>query len=171
MQALDRAAELLDHLQTLAREEKETLDPEPTDLRTVTEAAWCVVETDGAELGVEGDTTIVADRSRFQELLENLFTNAVAHVGTDVTVRVGPLEDGGFYVADDGPGIAEDDRDDVFEMGYSTSPDGMGFGLAICEQIANAHGWVIEVDSGSDGGARFEISAVDRCNGVSPDSV
>ena len=84
-----------------------------------------------------------------------------------ITVTVGPLEtdadDGrpmrGFYVADDGTGF-DSDIDDLFEFGYTTSEDGTGFGLAIVEGIAEAHGWNVTARNGDDGGARFEISGV-----------
>jgi hypothetical protein len=61
-----------------------------------------------------------------------------------VTVTVGTLGDG-FYVADDGPGIPEDERERVFEAGYSTTESGSGFGLAIVERVADAHGWSVHV--------------------------
>jgi PAS domain S-box-containing protein len=78
-----------------------------------------------------------------------------------VTVRVGTLSDGeGFYVADDGPGIPAGERDAVFDAGYSTAEGGVGFGLAIVERVADAHGWEVRVTEGSDGGARFEVSSV-----------
>jgi signal transduction histidine kinase len=106
--------------------------------------------------------TLVADRSRLQQLFENLFSNSVAHAGVDVTVRVGLLDGrDGFYVEDDGPGIPETERSTVFEMGYTTDTDGTGFGLAICNQIADAHGWNFGVTEGRWGGARFEVSSVD----------
>ncbi|MFB6156596.1 MAG: sensor histidine kinase [Haloferacaceae archaeon] len=74
-----------------------------------------------------------------------------------VTVSVGTLDDGrGFYVADDGPGIPADERDEVFEWGYTTRSDGTGFGLAIVEHIAGLHGWTVSAAS-ADSGARFEI--------------
>jgi C4-dicarboxylate-specific signal transduction histidine kinase len=76
-----------------------------------------------------------------------------------VTVTVGALEDG-FFVEDDGPGIDSDDRDQVFDAGYSTSSEGTGFGLRIVREIADAHGWDIEVTEGTDGGARFEVRGV-----------
>jgi signal transduction histidine kinase len=82
------------------------------------------------------------------------------HDGSDVTVRVGPLDDG-FYVADDGPGIPSEDRERVFESGYSTSEDGTGFGLAIVREIADAHGWDVDVCESEAGGARFEVTAVE----------
>jgi signal transduction histidine kinase len=76
-----------------------------------------------------------------------------------VGVTVGDLPDG-FYVADDGPGIPASKRDTVFDVDYSTSDDGTGFGLRIVEQIAEAHGWTVEVTEGREGGARFEITGV-----------
>ncbi|QGX94762.1 PAS domain S-box protein [Haloplanus rallus] len=78
-----------------------------------------------------------------------------------VTVTVGDCE-GGFYVADDGPGIPEADHEAVFEAGYSTSHDGTGLGLRIVEGIATAHGWSVSVTEGADGGARFEITGVEH---------
>lgn len=60
-----------------------------------------------------------ADPDRLCELFEHLFRNAIDHVGEDVTVRVGALRDG-IYIEDDGPGIAEDIRDEVFDHGFTT---------------------------------------------------
>ena len=74
-----------------------------------------------------------------------------------VTITVGDTP-GGFYVADDGPGIPPDERADAFEMGYSTAEEGTGFGLAIVEAIAEAHGWSVAAAESEDGGARFEVS-------------
>jgi PAS domain S-box-containing protein len=177
--ALDRATDLLDDLARLAEEGSWVVDPEPVDLHEVATAAWWSVETDEATLDTEGSATVVADPRRLRQLLENLLANsvehgstgsrtpsddAVEHAGSDVAVSVGPLEgeEGLFFVEDDGPGIPEAERTEVFERGYSNDPDGTGFGLAICERIAEAHGWAIDVTDGSDGGARFEVSAVDR---------
>jgi len=84
--------------------------------------------------------------------------DAVEHGG--VTVTVGALDDG-FYVADDGPGIPPERRDEVFEAGYTTTDHGTGFGLRIVEQIAEAHGWTIGVTASDTGGARFEITGVE----------
>jgi len=78
-----------------------------------------------------------------------------------VTVTVGSLEDG-FYVADDGPGIPEADREKVFESGYSTDGDGTGLGLAIVRRIAQAHGWDVTLTTSESGGARFEFHGVER---------
>jgi PAS domain S-box-containing protein len=78
--------------------------------------------------------------------------------GSDVTVTVGAIDGGtGFYVADDGRGIPEDEREEVLEKGFTTAADGTGFGLAIVRTIVEAHGWTITVTESESGGARFEI--------------
>ena len=78
----------------------------------------------------------------------------------DVTITVGRTESG-FYVEDDGPGIPESAREQVFETGYSTAAAGTGFGLNIVRTIAEAHGWRVAVTEGSTGGARFEFTTAD----------
>lgn len=102
----------------------------------------------------------MGDRSRLQQLLENLIRNSIEHAGEEVTVTVGALEDG-FYVEDDGPGIPADERDEEFAAGHSTSEGGTGFGLRIVQQVVEAHDWSIQLTEGSDGGARFEITGVE----------
>lgn len=116
------------------------------------------VETRDAELAVEAPGSIDADRSRLASLLENLFRNAVKHGGRGVTGRVGALEDSdGFYVEDTGEGIPEDVRAEVFDKGYTTTPEGTGLGISIVEEVTNAHGWNAEIGKGEEGGARFEF--------------
>ena len=66
----------------------------------------------------------------------------------------------GFYVEDDGAGIAPEERDAVLEAGYTTAEDGTGFGLAIVRQVVDAHGWELTITDGERGGARFEITGV-----------
>lgn len=158
--ALSRMNELIDDLLMLAREGNRVSDTEPVELGGIIQDCWRTVETGEATIITEIDGDIRADRSRLQQLLENLFRNAIEHGGTDVEITVGKLKDG-FYVEDDGPGIPEDDREEAFEAGYSTSVEGTGFGLSIVEQVAEAHGWQIRVTEGSNGGARFEITDVD----------
>lgn len=92
--------------------------------------------------------------------MENLIHNAIEHAGEDVTVLVGTTETG-FYVEDDGPGIPKDERDDVFETGYSTAHDGTGLGLSIVQQITESHGWELDLTEGPMGGARFEVTDVE----------
>lgn len=160
--ALDRSQALLEDLRTLARNGETVHELDTLDLRDVVDACWRTVTMGEATLTVAVEGSIRADRSRLQQLLENLFRNAVEHGGEDVTVTVGELDTrAGFYVADDGPGIPADKRDPVFERGYTTSTNGTGFGLAIVRRIAEAHDWEVAVKESEDGGARFEITGVE----------
>lgn len=158
--SLDRMDRLIEDLLRLARHGETATETGPVSLAQVAEACWSTVDTGSATLAIESDVTLVADRSRLRQLLENLVHNAVEHGNESVTVTIGVLEDG-FFVEDDGPGIDEADRDAVFEAGYSTSPEGTGFGLSIVRGIVEAHDWEISLATGRDGGARFEITGVD----------
>jgi PAS domain S-box-containing protein len=152
----DRMEALIEDLLTLAHEGETASEFEPVELASLTESCWQNVATAKATLGIDTDRRVRADRSRLQQLFENLIRNAVEHGGEDVTVTVGELEDG-FYLEDDGPGIPAGERETVFDLGYSTAEDGTGFGLSIVERVADAHGWTIRVTDGSEGGARFEM--------------
>ncbi|WP_121823168.1 PAS domain S-box protein [Halostella salina] len=163
-QTLDRMERMIDDLLTLAHEGTLAVDREPVQLSDLSEQCWQNVRTTGAELTVESTQTILADRDRFTQLMENLFRNALDHCDDDVRVAVGDIPDG-FYVEDDGPGVPEGERDRVFDIGYTTDPDGTGIGLRIAEEIVAAHGWEIDVRAGGDGGARFEITGVEEPDG------
>jgi signal transduction histidine kinase len=159
--AHDRMATLIDDVLALARQGESVSDVQPVNLASLAEGCWRSVATESGTMAVSTDRVVYADRTQLQRLLENLFRNAVEHAGEDVTVTVGDLEDG-FYVADDGPGIPPEHRESAFETGYSTTDDGTGFGLAIVEGIADAHGWDVRLAEGSDGGARIEVTGLDR---------
>ena len=155
---LSRMESLIDDLLVLAREGQEIDEPEPVSLAAVGKNCWAMVEGKAATFIVDDDPTIGADPDRLQQLLENLFRNAVEHGGSDVTIRIGALDNtAGFYVEDDGPGIPADSRDDVFESGYTTNREGTGFGLDIVSEIVAAHDWEIALAESATGGARFEI--------------
>lgn len=156
--ALDRMDRLITDLLELARQGELVEEVEPVDLDRIARKAWDQVATDGT-LSVDVDDYMVqADPDRLVQVFQNLFQNAVDHAGPHVTIYVGLLDDNrGFYIADDGAGIPADHRDRVFERGYTTGQDGTGFGLAIVENIVEAHGWTVEVTEGRLGGARFEI--------------
>lgn len=157
--ALGRMEQMIDEMLDLARRPETTGDEEWTVFREVVEDTWKRTAPPDATLVLEDtDEEISTDPDRLIQVFRNLFRNAVEHAGDDVTVRVERTSDG-IAVEDDGPGIPEDERGDVFESGYTTN-DGTGLGLTIVEQIAEAHGWAVDIDAADDGGARFEISGM-----------
>ncbi|QAU12069.1 PAS domain S-box protein [Halorubrum sp. BOL3-1] len=158
--AHERMEALIDDLLVLAREGETVSETDPVRVADAVRGCWSTVDTADAVLSVETDLTLRADESRLRQLLENLIRNAVEHGGDDVTITAGAL-DGGFYVADDGPGIPANERDAVFDAGYSTSESGTGFGLRIVEQVADAHGWEVRAVESEAGGARFEVTGVE----------
>jgi len=158
--SLDRMDALIEDLLVLARQGGGIDETEPVPLADLAAECWTTVDTADATIAVETDAVVTADRSRLRQALENLFGNAVEHAGSDATVTVGALDDG-FYVADDGPGIDPEGRASVFEAGVSSAPDGTGFGLKIVAEVAEAHGWTVELTESEAGGARFEFRGVD----------
>lgn len=161
--ALDRMEALIQDVLALARQGQTVDETEPVTLSDIIEQCFRNVSTGGASIEIDGDGVILADPARLPEVFENLFRNSVEHGGEDVTIRVGTMRNG-FYVADDGQGIPEADRDRVFESGFSTSDEGTGFGLAIVKQIAEAHGWSVAVTESESGGARFEFTDVAKAD-------
>ncbi|WP_135821131.1 PAS domain-containing sensor histidine kinase [Halostella litorea] len=154
-----RMEELIENILMLAKQGKAIDGTEPVPVRDCVSRCWRTIETADATIDVETAKTVPADANRLQQLFGNLFRNAIEHGGESVSVTVGDLADG-FYVADDGPGIPEAERSDVFESGYTSTESGTGFGLSIVGEIVEAHGWSVAVTESDAGGARFEVTDV-----------
>lgn len=161
-EALDRMNEIISEVLALARQGQPIDETEPVSLEQVARHSWGMIDSREATLEVAGTLEFEADEGRLRQLFENLFRNALEHAGPDVSVTVGTLEGGtGFFVADDGPGIPESERQQVFESGFRSSESGTGFGLAIAKEVVEAHGWSIRVGESETGGARFDIDGFD----------
>jgi signal transduction histidine kinase len=127
---------------------------------------------DNASLGIRFDVegprsvAMVVDRARLYRVLTNLVRNAVDAVSgvavdrRQVTVSVETTEDGvRFSVTDSGVGIDPADAVRIFRRGFTTKPDGHGFGLMACERAANEMGGSLAFRSpGRDRGATFTFS-------------
>mgnify|MGYP000728310511 CR=1 FL=1 len=165
--AHDRMESIIEGLLTLAREGQDIGTTECVDLPEVINETWLVTGADveTVALSVESELTtaprhIEADAAQLKRLFENLFRNSIDHSDEHVTVTVGRL-DHGFYVADDGPGIPEEDRDTVFDVGQSSTAEGTGFGLSIVRQVAEGHGWTVQATDSSTGDVQFDITGVE----------
>jgi len=137
--ALDRMDEIIDGVLTMARVGQTVDSVRLVSLSTVATDSWETVATASAALRVESDRTVSADPGRLRHVFENLFRNSIQHGAPDVRITVGATDEG-FFVADDGTGIPVDDREDIFDAGYSTAEAGTGLGLNIVRQLIEAHG-------------------------------
>lgn len=107
---------------------------------------------------------ITVDPVRFDQLVNNLVTNAFRHGAPPIEVAVRP-GDGGVVVvvSDEGPGIPEPDREEIFgkfwqgSSGHARMVQGAGLGLSLVQGLVRVHGGDIAIDSAhADGrGARF----------------
>lgn len=158
-QILDDLTETVLEESMLPAEETGGGRPEPVSIPELAADVWDLVgvETATLEIEFEGDAVVNAPRSSIRPVFENLLRNAVDHGGADVTVRVGPLDSGGLYVADDGPGIPEAERGTVFEDGYTTTRTGTGTGLSIVDSIATQRHWDLQITESWAGGTRIEL--------------
>jgi signal transduction histidine kinase len=113
----------------------------------------------------DGLSPVHGDRVQLQQVVLNLFLNAVEAMGS---VEVGARElllsteqdQTGVLVAvrDSGPGIDPTHLERVFEAFYTTKPSGTGMGLLICRSIINAHGGRLWAESNEPRGAVFQFT-------------
>ncbi len=126
--------------------------------------------------------TAPADPERLRQIITNLLQNAIRHSPFQSTIRLVAWQEGAevkIDVVDAGPGIAEEDRERVFDRfvkGNSSHPGtgsgGTGIGLAIVRWAVDLHGGRIEVADSSHGATMRlslpapEITASNRIDGV-----
>ncbi|MFW6017414.1 MAG: PAS domain S-box protein [Halapricum sp.] len=156
--SIDTVETLLEAMRDLARAGLPIRDPAVVDVDDVAHAARQSIDADLDLTLTEDLPTIEADRDRLESLFVECFENVVVHTDAE-SASVEPAE-GGFAVVDDGPGIPERARDRVFEAGYTTDSDRTGFGLAIVEWIADAHGWSVAAEPAAEGGTRIVVTDV-----------
>lgn len=150
-----RMEEITDNVLELARNGQDINDIQDLKPETVAESAWNNIKTPGIAFTTDGEGSLMADPTRLKQLFENLFRNVNEHSGAD-SVRV-EYADSVLSIEDDGRGIPAAERENVFEEGVTLEDDGTGLGLSIVKKIVDAHGWQINIESGSGGGARFTI--------------
>jgi len=101
------------------------------------------------------------DAVMIQQVISNLLSNAIIYTPKDKEILVSVQTDQDALVvsiADQGPGIEEDDLDKIFEKFYRSKrprPGGLGLGLSIAKRFIQAHGGDIEVRNLENGGACF----------------
>ena len=117
-----------------------------------------IAEARGLRLTATGpDTMLQIDPAIIGRVLDNLLTNAIRHAPAGGQVRLaaapGPASVT-FTVEDDGPGVPPDMQARLFEPFVTGRADGIGLGLAIARELADAHGGTLELRrTGTDGTA------------------
>jgi signal transduction histidine kinase len=116
----------------------------------------------------DGECRARFDPMRVEQVLVNLLDNALKYAapGASVEVSAGPVEVDGrpfveVVVADDGPGIAPEERERVFQAyvrGRGSCATGLGLGLALCKRIVEGHGGSIALGGNEGGGCRFAFT-------------
>jgi signal transduction histidine kinase len=165
----DHLARLVDDLLMAARADTETslrVDTTTVDLvEVVHEAARAFPEVDG-RLHIEPSEPmlVTADRTRVMQIIGNLVGNAVKYTPPDSPIAIDYAREDGFVdvrVRDDGPGIAIDEQEKVFERFYriedplTMRTGGSGLGLHISRQLARAMGGDVTLKSRPGEGSMF----------------
>lgn len=165
---LGRFERLMQNLLDLARADA-GLDPANTEEIPLAELVRHTLVTTGRSVRLLAaptleSTTVRGDRARLERVLTNLLDNADRHGGGATGVTVSTTADRVLVdVDDDGPGVAEADRERIFER-FATgvarySSSGTGLGLALATETIAAHGGSIWCDTSPSGsGARFTFT-------------
>ncbi len=116
------------------------------------------------EKAYQGPIQMQVDPQKMHQVLWDLLINAGEAARPEGKIRVTvDSRKGEIMVEDSGPGIAEEDRDKLFEPFYTTKDRGTGLGLANVYANIEAHQGRIYVEPGSLGGARFIIELPEQC--------
>ena len=148
---------------------------EPCDVNAIVGAAVELLKRDLQQRGVQVELLLAqalpevrADAVLVEQVVINLVRNASdALLGRPERrrIRVSTRLAGEFVridVQDNGPGLAGQRVEQLCAPFYSTKPDGMGLGLAICRSIVEAHHGVLDAEEASGGGALFSFSLAAR---------
>ena len=180
---LDRVERSISHLLRYARDEEPSM--ERLELRSVAVAA---VEgladraaSSGVELTIEFDRPgeMRGDGEKLRRVIENLISNALQAISNAAVAspRISVL--GGenlagtevwLRVIDNGPGIADEDRERIWSPFYTTRREGTGLGLALSRKTIEAHGGRIELIAEARRGAEFVLSFPKDPNPATTDS-
>ena len=161
---IEELTTLIGDLTELAREDPAPVALEPVDVAEITERAVERVRRRASSLHFDvrtGPWWVTGESAALERAVTNLLDNAAKWsppLGV-VTVR---LDHGTLMVADQGPGISEEDLPHVFDRFYrskeSRTLPGSGLGLSIVRQVAARHGGEVRAGRSEDGGAAFWLT-------------
>jgi len=169
-----RMTRLVDRMLTLARADSGLkLELAPVELGSVVTEVCRQARTvhlDRQLESVAGDATIAGDEDAIRQLIWILLDNALRHARSRVSVTLANEGDWArLTVADDGPGIALDEREHVFERFYRSdrarTGQGAGLGLSIARWVVEQHRGRILAGESAGGGAAMYVDLPLRARG------
>ncbi len=168
LREIDRLAATLDRFLAFAR--PHGIERREVDLGRVVDDVLALVEPQARRhhVGVVREPgevpPVPCDPDKVAQVVMNLLLNAVQAMAGGGEARIslrevtrGPRRFACIEVSDTGPGVPEDLRDRIFNPLFTTRPGGAGLGLSISARIVEAHGGLIEVSGGRQGGACFRV--------------
>jgi signal transduction histidine kinase len=162
----NEAADLIDRVGDLVKTLEQDGELQPRALEPILSDVVDTVDTKFERLTVEYDPEDFDYQVFAGDLLDSIFTNvlsnAAVHNDGEITVKVyaeEPTPDTvvvGF--ADDGKGIAEEVRDEIFQMGKKgPESDGTGLGMGLARALTESYGGTVAVRDSEQGGADFRV--------------
>ena len=144
-----------------------TIQPEPNDINALLRESLTLYQEAhrGVTFAVSMDARmplLMIDRNQIKRVLINILENAVAAMNGQGTVTASTYFDevlkmAVVSVADDGPGVAPEDKPRLFEPYFSTKKSGTGLGLAIVSSIVTDHGGFVRIRDNVPNGAIFVV--------------
>ena len=169
----ERLSRITEDLLRLTRLDSNQVDPpEVVEVAPVLEQVMRMMSLLAQEKGTEltcqtgGDCRVLATKGELHQVIYNLTDNAVKYSGSHGSVRVELRRDGNdvvLTVADNGPGIPEEDLPRVFERFYrvdkarSRAAGGTGLGLSIVQDTVTKRGGTVSAANRPEGGAVFTV--------------
>jgi PAS domain S-box-containing protein len=165
-----RAASVIAGLRAMMR--RQETQREPLDLAATLTEVMALVRSEllnhevAVELRADASGAISADRAQIQQVILNLVMNAIEAMEVQpperrrLAISITRTNEGDTLLAvrDSGRGIPDDEQARVFDAFWSTKPQGMGIGLAICRSIVESHGGNLWFESSEDRGTTFFVS-------------
>ncbi|EIW8581225.1 two-component system sensor histidine kinase ZraS [Klebsiella aerogenes] len=144
------------------------LNYQPVDINALIHHSFQLVSQDAQSRGIELQftprpelTSIKADPDRLNQVLLNLYLNAMQAIGRDGVIHVSASEADRqrvkIVVKDSGKGMSDEELQAIFTPYFTTKADGTGLGLAVVQNIIEQHGGTIRAESQPGAGAIFTL--------------
>jgi len=145
------------------RELRRTVLPLGAAINEVVRALGYDIEAKKVQLEVKGEPLFIdADEQMFRQALFNLLLNAIQVIDVGgkiwIVAERQDASEASLEIRDDGPGVPVERRQEIFKPYFTTQEKGTGLGLAVVQQIVQAHGWEIECFPNQPKGAIFRLT-------------